>query len=613
MKKKIMSMLLAGVLTVTMLSGCGSTATKTSDTKTSDDTITVYLWNPSLVTTLGNYIQEQYPDMNVELIGGNNNVFLYNYLAEHGELPDIITTRRFSEYDAKSLQPYLMDLSGYDVVSSFYPYALQYYTNPDGTIQWLPVCGIAETMIANKTIFDKYGIEIPENYTEFAEACATLQENNVKPYVSELSRDWAAHTLMQGPALDQYSSIDGIEWRSHAETAEDKIEFNDTMWKQIISEVNTFIQDTGLTGDDASMDLGPVRTAFVNGEAAIFRGTPEIWDFLQENMNDELVRLPYFSQTSDDSYVYTYASMNIALNKSLEEDEEKKKDAMDILNCMLSTKGQEIIAGGAGLLSYNVDVDSKLAGMDGVIDEINKNALYIRYASNNSFSASLQAVQGLLIGGMNESQALEAFKSAMNAETTAAEPVAEFEKGYSLSVNTKGGRDAASVILNTVRKDIGADLAFASYYLFASPIFEGAITEKELGLMLTNQGAEKLIQISLTGSEVKALVDAYLKSNGSELTVSNKTELPIASGMKMILTSADKGYTLKDIEVNGKSIQDDTAYSILLTSEMPAVLKAALSDYSGEEALEETLGGAWKRLVMEKTQIAEPEDYISIK
>ena len=42
------------------------------------------------------YIHEQFPDQDIEFITGNNDTDLYSYFEEHGELPDIITVRRFS-------------------------------------------------------------------------------------------------------------------------------------------------------------------------------------------------------------------------------------------------------------------------------------------------------------------------------------------------------------------------------------------------------------------------------------------------------------------------------------------------------------------------------------
>ena len=39
---------------------------------------------------------------------------------------------------------------------------------------------------------------------------------------------------------------------------------------------------------------------------------------LQKQMDADLIRIPYFSQTSDESYVYMTPSLNIAFNKNLE-------------------------------------------------------------------------------------------------------------------------------------------------------------------------------------------------------------------------------------------------------------------------------------------------------
>ena len=41
----------------------------------------------------------------------------------------------------------------------YYSYALQYYKNSKNEIQWLPICGIPQTIIANKTLFE------PVSYT----------------------------------------------------------------------------------------------------------------------------------------------------------------------------------------------------------------------------------------------------------------------------------------------------------------------------------------------------------------------------------------------------------------------------------------------------------------
>ena len=156
--KCYLAALVSGVLLVTgILAGCGQSK--------KDDHLTVYLWENRLMKNIAPYIHEQFPDQDIEFIIGNNDTDLYSYFKEHGELPDIMTVRRFSGTDAQDLQPYLMDFASYDVVSKYYSYAVEYYKDTDNEIQWLPICALPQTIIANKTLFDQYGINVPENTT----------------------------------------------------------------------------------------------------------------------------------------------------------------------------------------------------------------------------------------------------------------------------------------------------------------------------------------------------------------------------------------------------------------------------------------------------------------
>lgn len=613
--KKICAVLLCAAMLITILSGCGtSTGKPETGNRKDENRLTVYLWDSALMGEFTAYVKEQCPDVDVEFISGNNNVFLYDYLEKNGELPDIITTRRFSRADAQNLYPYLMDFSAYDVVSDFYPYVLQCYTESSGGIYWLPVCGIPETMIVNKTLLNKYGIAIPENYAEFADACAKLKENGIKPFVRDLAADYSCHSLLQGAALDQFISLDGMKWRSQAESTDGSITFDKKLWTNIFQEVNTFAKDTGLGAEDAQMDFSPAYEAFISGRAAITCGTPINMVGYQSAMEDELVRLPYFSQTSDESWIYTYPSLNIAVNRSVTDSEEKQEAAMKVLNCFLSQKGQKIIAAGQGMISYNVDVPSDLTGMIGVEEEVQKNAFYIRYASNASFSASLKAVSGLLTGELNEQQALDAFASIITEPAEEEEIIAKFENTYSLALNEQGGRDAASSVLTTVRKANGADLAFTPYYCYTASLHAGSHTQKEIHMMVKNgNSVVHLAMAELTGRDVKAMVEAYLKDTGTLFCVTNKYELPVASGMKLIVTDIGDGYELKDIEVDGTSIADDTVYKILVSSEFDALFARIFPNKKAPEKLGVNLADAWTAFISDETQPEAPEDYITIE
>ena len=120
-----------------------------------------------------------------------------------------------------------------------------------------------QTIIANKTLFEQYGIKISENYEEYAKACQQFYDNGIKPYSLDLAEDWSAHEVIQTGAIGEFMSLDGIEWRSSAESASEDIAFDDTLWKRIFSEANTFLKDSHFTKDDISVDNNTAMNAII--------------------------------------------------------------------------------------------------------------------------------------------------------------------------------------------------------------------------------------------------------------------------------------------------------------------------------------------------------------
>ena len=60
--------------------------------------------------------------------------------------------------------------------------------------------------------------------------------------------------------------------------------------------------------------------------------------------------------------------------------------------------------------------------------------------------------------------------SVMNSKATGEKTTVNFEHEYSISLNDKNGRDAASSILTTVRNENNIQLALAPYNNFNSSI-----------------------------------------------------------------------------------------------------------------------------------------------
>ena len=604
--KCYLAALVSGVLLVTgILAGCGQSK--------KDDHLTVYLWENRLMKNIAPYIHEQFPDQDIEFIIGNNDTDLYSYFKEHGELPDIMTVRRFSGTDAQDLQPYLMDFASYDVVSKYYSYAVEYYKNTDDEIQWLPICALPQTIIANKTLFDQYGIKVPENYEEYVQVCQQFYDKGIKPYSMDLAEDWSNQEIIQAAAIGEFTSLDGIDWRNKAETSAGEIKFDDVLWKRIFSETSQFLKDSHFSEEDINVNSNTGTQMFVEGKSAMFHGQPTDMQKLQDQMDAELIRIPYFSQTSDSSFVYMFPSLNIAFNKELEKNQEKLDTALDVLDCMNSEQGQKLIADGSGVISFNTDVPSMMQNVPGLEEEIKDTSIYIRYSAQKSFDASLEAVHGLLSGKMDEMQAYNAFRSAMNSKDSKEKSTVNFENEYSISLNDKSGRDAASSILTTIREENDAQLALTPYYYYTSSIYKGECTSSRVGLMTAKNSDTPLYLAKLSGGQVYELVKKYLTEADENFYVTTKYELPIASGMKIIVKNEENGFSLKDITINDKKIDTEKEYSILLTDTTKSILKKINPKCAIEQIGDTTLSSAWIAAMSNGQQPSAPEDYIEVE
>ena len=136
-KEKLISLLLPGVMAVTMFAGCGkqkeSTETKEEEGKIS---ISMYLWDRSMLKELSPWLEEKFPEINFTFIQSFNTMEYYKDLMARGEaMPDIITCRRFSLNDAAPLSEYLMDLSKSEVAGTFYSSYLEVNRETSGAMR----------------------------------------------------------------------------------------------------------------------------------------------------------------------------------------------------------------------------------------------------------------------------------------------------------------------------------------------------------------------------------------------------------------------------------------------------------------------------------------------
>ena len=611
-KKKIAGLVAAGILLLAVVFVWRFE-------KKSSEKISVYLWSVSLMEEYAPYIQSQFPEAEIEFVVGNNDLDFYQFLKKNGELPDIITNRRFSLYDAQDLQDQLLDLSSTEQAASYYTTYLENYRNTDGTINWLPLCGEVDGIIANKALFEGYNIPVPTDYNSFVAACRTFEEYGIRGFVSDFMYDYTCLEILQGWSIPEINSLEGKSWRLAYENPADALNGLDTViWPGVFERMEQFIGDVNLQSEDIQLDYDTVREMFLHGSVAMIRETgAAVIQYSSEESIDPIM-LPYFGQNGEE-WLLTYPAFQVALNKELEEDDERKELAFRILDVMLSEEGQNILAQKKDVIPYTKNVKLELAPeLKNLEPYIDSNYLYIRLASNDFFSVSRDVVQKMITGEYDAGQAYEAFDVQLKQpKEDTQEMLVSFEEAYPYDFSEKGGNPAASAMANTLRNVYGTDLLIAPFYNFTGPVLQADYSEKMAGYMIMPNACVTYIR-EMTGEEVYELLRVSIEGMGKGFRPFNPSSLPVISGASVQVEEKAGKFTLLSVLIEGKELDPEESYRVAYLNPPNYFEPIAVWLYpdKGPEMFDRQIllvRDAWVEYLKQGGKISEPSDYICIK
>ena len=609
--------LMALVMAVSLLTGCGTKTAKNVEKQEDAQTIQVYLWSTSLYETYAPYIQSQLPDVNIEFIVGNNDLDFYKFLQENGGLPDIITCCRFSLHDAAPLKDSLMNLALTNEAGAVYNTYLNSFKNEDGSVNWLPVCADAHGFVVNRGLFEQYDIPLPTDYESFVSACQAFEKVGIRGFTADYTYDYTCMETLQGLSAAELTTTDGRKWRTAysdpASTA--RVGLDDTVWPGAFERMAQFIQDTHLTADDLALNYDDVTGMFRNGEVAMYFGSSAGVKMFQDEGIDTIF-LPFFSQNGE-KWIMTTPYFQIALNRDLEQDNARREKAMKVLNVMLSEEAQSrIVADGQDLLSYSQNVPLRLTEyMKDVRDVVEENHMYIRIASNDFFAVSKDVVSKMIAGEYTAQQAYRAFNAQLLAEETPAddEIVLTSGKSYSNVFHANGGSASFSVMANTLRGVYGTDVLLATANSFTGSVLQADYNKKMAASMIMPNGLMSR-QRTMTGAELKETVRAFVEGCEGGFVPFNRGSLPVVSGIAVEVKEAGGSYTLTGITRNGQPLRDDDTVTVTcLAAENQ--MEALLASESGRSLDGDTwVKNRWRdHLSGGGAALAEPENYMTLR
>ena len=614
-RNRALSALLVMTAVILLLAGCvGNRAEK--EEKEDAETITVYLWSTNLYEKYAPYIQEQFPDINVEFVVGNNDLDFYKFLKENGGLPDIITCCRFSLHDASPLKDSLMDLSTTNAAGAVYDTYLNNFRNEDGSVNWLPVCADAHGFVVNKDLFEEYDIPLPTDYESFVSACRAFDEVGIRGFTADYHYDYTCMETLQGLSATELSSAAGRKWRTaYSDPDNTKKEgLDSTVWPEAFERMEQFIQDTGLSEDDLDLNYDDVTEMYKDGKLAMYFGSSSgVKMFQDQGINTAF--LPFF-QENGEKWLMTTPYFQVALNRDLTQDETRRRKAMKVLNVMLSDDAQNrIIYDGQDLLSYSQDVNIRLTEyLKDVKSVVEENHMYIRIASNDFFAVSKDVVSKMISGEYDAEQAYQSFNAQLLEEESASEnTVLDSQNAYSNRFHTSGGNAAYSVMANTLRGIYGTDVLIATGNSFTGSVLKAEYTEKMAGDMIMPNDLSAY-SCKMNGAELKETVRNFVEGYQGGFIPFNRGSLPVVSGISVEIRETDDGYTLSKVTKDGKKVQDDDTFTVTCLA-IPKHMEAYPTDdqvvfTGGDTAVEDT----WIGYVSEGDAIlAEPEDYMTLR
>lgn len=611
--KKIISIMLILAMGIFLLAGCGSKAKEESKGK---ERVVVALWGNQMLDGYTQYLCDKFPDVDFKFELVTNSTDYYRFRQDHEDMPDILTVRRFSLKDAVVLKDYLYDLGDTELASTYYGTYLDNYTYDDGTVNWLPACAEVDSFIINETLFEEYKVPVPTDYDSFIAACEAFEKAGIKGYVSDFASDFTCMEVLQGMSISKLLSMEGREWRQQYESGSTN-QLSEEVWMPVFEKFFDMTEKAGL-GEEVEMVNRTPKDMFMEGKAAMYRGTGADVITFPGRGNDKVSLLPYFGDKEGENWYLTYPAFQVAASNNGMDNPEREKLILDIMTAMLNQEGQEKISYGKNMIPYNKNVTLELLPeLENLKPYIDDNKMYIRLASNDMFRVSQSVVQQILKGELKTpKEAFDAFNSELEDGDSDNQTAAHIDTGYSNEFTTEHGNQAASVICNTMREETGVDMLFGQSCYIASDIYEGDYTEKDLEYLAKNDGGW-LVRTDLTGDQLYKLVEETLALKSNRGAISNDSTMYVSSGFEMDITRTESGYSLNKLTQNGKDLDRTATYSVIIYGDrdwyIPVVQEKVGFEVMPIETIPKSIDLIKQRAVEKKEQLAEPTDYIRIK
>ena len=381
MKKRLVGLLMAGIMVTGLAAGCGSSTAESESTEaestegeaeSTDEKVTLRMsyWNSEdTVAALLDYLAEAVPEVEIEyqfVDNDNYNTVIDTQLsAEEG--PDIICESPASALKHARLG-YLAPL---DDLGALYSDAGTSVYSYDGSVYALPGISWFEGIYFNKELFEANNIELPTTFDEYIEVCKEFQDLGIKPLAAGLmSWEPMLKNSMAFVSAEYLSTDEGKSFGS--DYREGKVTMNGT-WNEYVEKWSEMIDAGIYTTDMLGIDHDQALDEFATGTAAMFCSGP--WDYeaiMAKNPELNIDMMPFYGTSPSEGWLIGGPGCGFAVNAA----SEHADLALKVLEALSTLEGQ------AALWENNQGGSSYLAGAEFELPEAYASAASALNAGN---------------------------------------------------------------------------------------------------------------------------------------------------------------------------------------------------------------------------------------
>ncbi len=450
MKKKVLSVILCLVMTVTMLTGCGSSS-DTSKNGTSEETtggtattekttdsdapvefdLSMHVANveeqePAIYAICQAYM-EAHPNVTINLTGEETTEH-YNKMkmnAQADTLPDVFFNLLASDKDMASqgLLYCLDDFIADNNLTSIMNDNMVNAVDVDGRIYGLPYQALVTGFWYNKDLFDQYNLEVPSTYDDLVNCTKVFSENGIITIAQGAQDAYSVWALMAELChFGYFDKIDGILAGNESFNNDDFRKFYDSLGE---------LRDLGaFPGNVATSTYYDAKEMFCSGKAAMFDSGSWESKYLEENFSNPNAigftwGVSFDNGVGNQQICSNYAHAPLAISAKAAEDPAKLAVILDFFKFYYSDDGAKIMIDNLVTppTNYSGTIDdsfvSEHPAFASVIDQINLGYKGIKTQADNvsteAFGNALyDSIYGVINGVCTSDEAMNTVQAAVD-------------------------------------------------------------------------------------------------------------------------------------------------------------------------------------------------------